>query len=154
MKKDAKSTFLWKRVFAYLIDVVIITVVIVFPTDAISPVKEKWSEVTSFNELYDVMMATSHGISMVLMSILVAILTVLYWALLERYNNGQSVGKMAMGIKVESLTKRMTLKQGVIRNLAKLSSILLLIDTIYLMVKKENQRFSDKIAKTRVVAVQ
>lgn len=151
MKKGV-SRIPWKRIIAYLIDGVIISVVIVFPTEAFS-LSGHWSKGMSLNDLYEGMMATSNGASVVFVAILVAMLTLLYWAVLERYNKGQTVGKMAMKLKVESLTKKLSFRQTIIRNIAKLSSLLLFLDTLYLIVKKQDQRFSDTLAKTRVVAI-
>ena len=59
---------------------------------------------------------------------------------------------MLLGIKVRSTVgRKVSFSQILIRNLAKIFSFILFIDTIYLLVKGERLRFSDVVAKTEVV---
>lgn len=81
----------------------------------------------------------------------VIVVTFAYWVVFEFYF-GQTVGKMLLGIKVRSTVgRKVSFSQILIRNLAKIFSFILFIDTIYLLVKGERLRFSDVVAKTEVV---
>jgi uncharacterized RDD family membrane protein YckC len=139
---------LWKRVFAYIIDILIISLVLA-PLSSFSTVADltdtsSWSDTAMFSAV------ATYGPQFIIFSIIVAVLTLLYWALLEYYTK-QSIGKMLFKIQVKSKGKQLRLNQCLIRNVSKISSLLLLIDVIYMLVKKKNQRFFDKLANTEVV---
>jgi len=136
---------LWRRVFAYLIDSFIVSMIIFFPLRNFypeSPNPETISEMISF-------FSSDFTGGVILISLIAAILTILYWAVLE-FKISQSIGKMVMGIKVISTKDKLTFSQCIIRNLTKISTLLLLLDTAY-MFKSGNQRFLDTIANTQVV---
>jgi uncharacterized RDD family membrane protein YckC len=80
--------------------------------------------------------------------LIIAALTVAYWAALE-YKARQSIGKMIMKIYIKSDEKMLTLGQCIIRNISKISGILLLIDIIGIALN--GQRFLERATKTRVV---
>ena len=81
---------------------------------------------------------------------IVGILTVLYWGVFE-YKLKQSPGKMLLKIYVSPTDKNLTFSHAVIRNLSKLSGLLLLIDCLYMVFKKTNQRYLETIANTEVL---
>ena len=67
---------------------------------------------------------------------------------------GRSLGKRALGLRVVRVDgKPMTLREGLLRNLAKLAPFLFLLDTLAMLVvlRKDRQRVSDKIAETMVI---
>ena len=80
----------------------------------------------------------------------VSILTVLYWSVFE-YNLKQSPGKMLLKIYVNPTDKNLTFSHAVVRNLSKMSGLLLLIDCLYMVIKKTNQRYLETVAKTEVL---
>ena len=136
----------WKRLLAYIIDVFIISVIIVTPFmskfESIEP--ETLAEVFAS-------LSTMFSKEIILASIIISILTLFYWCFLE-YKFGQTVGKVIMRTQVSSTNrKKLTLTQIITRNVSKLSTILLVLDTIYLLVKRNDQRFTETIAKTTVV---
>lgn len=86
-----------------------------------------------------------------ILSLVVASLTLLYWSFLE-FNFQQSVGKILMRIKVKGTGKKApTIFQIIIRNVTKLSTVLIIFDTLYMILKKSNQRYFERISKTTVV---
>ena len=66
-----------------------------------------------------------------------------------RFN--QSVGKILLKLTVKNLTKKpVTFTQALVRNLTKLSTIVLLIDCIFIIKSKKNQRYFERLSKTQV----
>jgi uncharacterized RDD family membrane protein YckC len=80
-------------------------------------------------------------------------LALAYFVLLEvRY--GQTIGKMALNLRTVMMDgKPVTTEAAIIRNIAKVVPFLLLIDVILYLVsfKQDDQRASDRIAKTIVI---
>jgi len=128
-------------------DALIISLVTAWPAKALSSdiIVSSW---TDFWSLQQGMMG-----KMFSLAIVIAVITVLYWALLE-YKLSQSIGKMLMRIKVVSTTgKPLTFAQCLTRNLSKFSTILLALDTLY-MFKSGTHRFLDTVATTQVIDMQ
>jgi uncharacterized RDD family membrane protein YckC len=135
----------WKRLVAYIIDVFIVSVIIV------KPFMNKFESIepSSITEVFS-SFSTMFSKEIILSSLVIAILTLFYWTFLE-YKFGQTVGKVLMRTQVSSVNrKKLTLTQIITRNVTKLSSFLLILDTIYLLVKRNDQRFTDTLAKTTV----
>ncbi len=135
---------LWRKACAYLIDILIISVFILLPLSSIYPEGSSTSWEESISMIKKEITKTH-----VLVSLIMALLTILYWAVLE-YKLSQSLGKMLMKIKVRSLTSTLTFKQCFVRNITKVSFPLLLLDSLYMM-KSKSQRFFDSLAETEVV---
>ncbi len=91
--------------------------------------------------------------SFFVVNMMLALITILYWALLE-FKLGQSIGKMAMKIKVVNISeKKLGFAQCLLRNLTKASTFILFLDFIYGVVKKDYRRYFEVLSKTRVVDV-
>ena len=135
---------LWRRTCAYIIDMLIISVFILLPLSNLYPEETtaSWKESIS-------MMKQGITKTHIIVSLIMAIVTILYWALLE-YKLSQTPGKMLMKIKVSSLTSTLSFKQCFVRNITKISFPLLLLDTVY-MAKSKSQRFFDRLAETEIV---
>ena len=76
-----------------------------------------------------------------------------YFAGLEGLE-GRSLGKRALGLRVVRVDgKPMTLRAGLLRNLAKVAPLLFVADTLVMLLafRKDKQRVSDKIADTIVI---
>lgn len=143
VKDETPAPFL-RRLFAYLVDASIISLIILLP---LSP-KITLTEDLQMTEL--LVTAELFSAKTILFGFLAALLTILYWALLE-YKLRQSIGKMIMRIHVKSTdTKRLTFGQCFLRNIPKFSSLILFIDTLVLLFGGTHQRFFDKLAHTTV----
>jgi len=82
-----------------------------------------------------------------------ALLVLGYFTWLES-REGRSLGKRALGLRVVRVDGNpMTVRAAFLRNLVKLSPLLLILDTIVMLVafKKDRQRVSDKVAETIVI---
>jgi uncharacterized RDD family membrane protein YckC len=80
----------------------------------------------------------------------------LYFILMEGIL-GYTLGKLIVGIRVYSMDgNKMTIKQSLIRNLARLIDGIFanLVGVVIMYKSSKNQRFGDKIAKTIVCRVQ
>ncbi len=138
---------LWKRVLAYIIDTFIISFIIITPFSAGF---ESNLEEVSFSALWS-SVSSNLTTNYLLLTLVITLLILLYWTFLE-YNFGQSVGKILLRIQAVSSKKgQLTLSQAFIRNVTKLSSILLILDTLYMLIKKSNQRYFEILSSTTVV---
>lgn len=147
MKKGGlKHASLWKRVIAYLIDSLIIGFIVLWPIKS----AVKANGFMSIKEAFKT--APVFSLKIGIISLIISIITILYWAIME-YKLNQSVGKIILGIKVVSGRKDLVFKQCVIRNLTKFSSFLLFLDTLYMIIRKQHQRFFEKLSDTEVIEV-
>ncbi len=141
MKKGAAF---WRRVIAYVIDVMVISFIVVgpFSNKLVTSVEGE-----SVAELFVNVQSTLTGEAFVV-GLVVALLTLLYWTFLE-WKFNQSVGKMLL--RIEVFPKKITFNQAMLRNVTKLSSIVLVLDVIYMFATKGNQRFFEKLSRTMVI---
>ena len=135
MKKRGVIAPLWRRVFAYIIDGLIIGVIVIYP----------------FEKYFGKINSLSFSGDLFIASIVIAILTVFYWAILE-YSMRQSIGKMVFGIYVNA-PKKTTLWPFVLRNLTKVSSFTLGLDVLYMLITRQHQRYFEKMSNTEVLGV-
>ncbi|MDD5253887.1 MAG: RDD family protein [Candidatus Nanoarchaeia archaeon] len=131
-----KKKILTRRSFAYILDILIVDMFIVFPFK-------------SFLEDYNYIINFNFDFKFIVLVLVVALLTLSYFAVFEYYFN-QTIGKLILGIKTISRKGRLTFTQALNRNVSKISTLLLILDCLYLL-KKTNQRYSDKLAHTMVV---
>ncbi len=138
---------LWKRAFAYVIDLLIISFIVYLPMNGLfGGVPE--GEMSSLLNYLSAKPELTFSFFMI--SMILGLLTVMYWALLEFYIS-QSVGKVAMRIKIRSLTGKLTFKQCFFRNLSKVSTFLLFLDVLYGIFKKDYRRYFEVVSGTEVV---
>jgi len=135
---------LWKRVVAFIIDWIVIGFIILLPLKSAGK-----SKLSSLSETLQVT-PTKLTSEMIIVSIIIAIIMILYWTILE-YKLHQSVGKILMRLQVVSKTKKLTFWQCLIRNLTKFSSPLLFLDVIYMLITRSHQRFLEKTSNTEVI---
>ena len=135
----------WKKACAYVIDALVVSFIIVLPMSNFYPRTAVKAE--SFADIWSSVKQTS-GKTMVI-SLVIALLTILYWAILE-YKIGQTIGKALMKIRVRSVIGHLSFKQCFIRNITKASTMLLVLDTLYIL-KSGSRRYFDKLAQTEVI---
>jgi len=137
---------LLKRTFAYLIDVIVVNFVIMWPFKEIINIKTD-----NFSETYNILASTPGLTYKLFLSFLViGTLSILYWAVFE-YRIKQSIGKMIMNISVKPLSGELSFRAAVLRNLSKISSLLLAFDVAYMLYKKTNQRYLEELSNTEVI---
>ena len=149
-----------KRFFAYIIDIFIVLVIANLITMFI-PISEKTQDYykelqTTQKKMYDkeidvkeytdIVLEDNYNISKgtVLISLTSIIIYILYFVVYQVYNNGQTVGKKLMKIKVKSITDeplsintmlfRALIIYGIAANIINLISILLLKKELYLSI--------------------
>ncbi len=138
---------LWKRVVAYIIDSFIISFIILTPFGAAF---NTGLEVKSFTDFYNAAISSFTG-DVLILALVIGALVLLYWSFLE-WKFGQSVGKILLRIEVKSSKKKkLKYMQALMRNITKLSTILLILDTLYMLFKKSNQRYFEILSSTYVV---
>lgn len=137
---------LWKRVVAYFIDVFILLLVA-------SPLKGFWDyQDSSIFESYEALASNAENISGFLpIGLFIAALTLFYFTFLE-FRFGQTFGKMVMGLYVISAVKKERhFEHFLVRNLSKISTLFLLIDSIPIIFHNSNQRYLERFAGTFVI---
>ena len=141
-----KPARFWKRGVAYIIDTFIISFIVMSP---FSNLLSQNTEINTFADFITVLQAT-FSLQFVTITIVTGILALVYWSFMEwRFN--QSVGKILLKLTVKNLTKKpVTFTQALVRNLTKLSTIVLLIDCIFIIKSKKNQRYFERLSKTQV----
>lgn len=136
-KRGVKATF-FRRVMAYFLDALIVFFVIGFPL------------VGSLDSDFELVKNAGFDITTLIRTSMVGILTVLYWGVFE-YKLRQSPGKMLLKLYVNPTNKNLTFSHAIIRNLSKISGLFLLIDCLYMVFKKTNQRYLETVAETEVL---
>jgi uncharacterized RDD family membrane protein YckC len=145
---------LWKRMFAFLIDLFIIDLVAGFSLRSLlTGLIPETSFIESFNYLASNSQLTS---TISLITFFFGFIALLYFALLE-YKLGQSIGKMLMNIKVESDTDSLTFFACMIRSmfLIMITPLIFLwiIDPFFMFFTKDKRRLSEILSKTRTISV-
>lgn len=130
-----------KRFASFLVDIIILNTIITKPLASLV-------EISIPEKITDLLNLDLR--SLFLTMFLVSIINFLYWVILE-YKIKQTIGSLIFNIYVKSETKTLTLSQIFIRNLTKLSLILLIIDSIGILFSKKKQRFTEKLSKTLTV---
>ncbi len=137
LNKIVSPVSLWKRVLAFFIDFIIINLIVVLPF-------------SNFFENIDVYSLDIIGSEIIFVSLIIIVLTLLYWVVLE-YLLKQSVGKAILNVYVRSKDKNLKLWQCIVRNLTKVSLILLILDSLPVIFKNSYQRFFEKLSNTEVI---
>ena len=132
------KSLLIKRTIAYLLDLLIINVIIVLQFNKI---------LEPYINIKEGFFSPPKDFTLIITLFMIMLLTLLYFTILE-YKIKQTIGKMVMGLYVQS--KKPTFNNFLIRNLTKPFFILLIIDTIYLLIKKTNKRYTEVLSQTEV----
>ncbi|MBI2671186.1 RDD family protein [Candidatus Woesearchaeota archaeon] len=148
---EKKPASIFKRGFAYIIDVLIIDLIIVLP---FNKTIKNLQGTDTFNFYYNFQYLLDNPektAQLAFIGIIVAVLSIAYWTILE-FRLRQSIGKILMNIKVMSKKKGFSITQCLVRNISKAITLLFLFDVIYLLINKDkNQRYFEKISDTIVI---
>ena len=143
---------LWKRIAAFLIDILIINLVVLFPFRSL--LQNMVPKDYSFSEAYS-LLSTSMGYAKYLSSVsfVISIFIILYFFMMERKMQ-QTIGKMLMKIYVVS-DDGMKTWQVLARNIVFIPIfpfiLLWAIDPLFMFFTKTNQRLTEILSRTRVV---
>ena len=151
--KNPNEVSIWKRGFAFLIDILILELIINLTFS--SYIEENIGDMGNIMEMYRYLSENYELFASFLltMSIASALIALIYFTLLE-WKLQQTVGKMIFKIKVNP---KLEFWQALVRNLPKSLFFIsytywvFLFDIFYLAFTR--QRFFDKLAKTSLVKV-
>ncbi len=136
-----------KRIFAYIIDLVIVNIIVIIP---FKPLLESLSK-NNADSIYSVL-ASSDKIGLtILVGLTITLLIVMYWAILE-YKLQQSVGKMFFNLYVITKNNKLKFSQCFIRNITKSSTLLLILDSLNIFKSDKQQRYFEKLSNTYIIA--
>ncbi len=135
---------LWKRGVAYVVDALILSFVL-------WPLQPADLSFTSLSDFYSrLISSTLFTLQFMVVLVLITVLSLAYWSVLE-YRFHQTLGKYFLRIAVRSEMKTLTFYQCFLRNVAKLSSVLLFLDSLYMLFTHSSQRYTETLAKTEVI---
>jgi hypothetical protein len=143
----------WKRLLAFVADLLIINLIIFFPFRRI--IQRAVPEFSSYSEAYSFLSSNqSYTATLTIVSLIMALFALLYFVLIE-YKLGQTPGKMLLNISITGETKVLSFWQFVVRSLFIIPVfpfiLLWVIDPLFLFFTKTNQRLSEVLSKTRTV---
>ncbi len=144
---------IWKRLLAFLADLLIINLIIFFPFRRI--IQKAVPEFSSYSEAYSFFSSNqSYTATLTIVSLVMALFAVLYFVLLE-YKIGQTPGKMFFNISIIGETKKISFWQFLVRSLFIIPVfpfiLLWIIDPLFLFFTKTNQRLSEVLSKTKTI---
>ena len=141
---------IFRRFFAFVIDLLVIDFIIIFPFRGIL---EKIMPKASYKEAYQFLLSNpgyNYLISVIM--VVAGILSIFYFALLE-YRLNQSIGKMFLGIFARNEMKEKRFWQYLVRSMFLLPVfpfvLLWIVDPIFMFFTKNNQRLSEILSKTK-----
>lgn len=138
-----------KRILAFIIDLLIINFVILFPILGI--LSKMLPEINSFSDVMNSLSSVEYSTSITVIVFITVVFHILYFVIFEKKLR-QSVGKMAFNLYVESKTKDLKYWQLIVRSVFFIfPNIVRFIDFITMLFTKENQRLLEVLSKTKVV---
>jgi uncharacterized RDD family membrane protein YckC len=138
-----KYAAFWKRLLAYLIDMTLISFIV------LTPFLKDSNPNLDFSSIFTIS-AQSLSTDVILTAAIVTIISLIYWTYLE-YTFGQSIGKIIFGLEIKNTTnKKLKISQVLLRNVTKLSTLLISIDTLYMLFSRKHQRYTEKLSRTFV----
>lgn len=85
-------------------------------------------------------------------AILLTMSFTVYYTICECTNNGISIGKKVLGLRVVSANgMKISLKQSILRNIFRLTDQVCIIGSITIIFDKENRRLGDIVSQTKVI---
>ena len=144
---------IWKRIAAFIIDIVILNLIVLFPFRSLF--QNIIPKDYSFSEAYKLLSSSTNYTSFISsVSFMISILIILYFLMLER-KMGQTIGKMLMKIYVVSDTNNLKAWQLLTRNLVFIPIfpfvLLWVVDPVFMFFTKTSQRLTEILSRTRVV---
>lgn len=143
----------WKRMLAFLADLLIVNLTIIFPFRRV--IEKAMPKFSSYSEAYNFVVSNeSYTAMLTFASLVISVLVILYFVLLERKVQ-QTPGKMLFNIYVLSDNEKATFWQFFARSLFIIPVfpffLLWVIDPMFMFFTKTNQRLSEVLSKTRTV---
>jgi len=142
-----------KRLIAFIIDIFIINLVILFPFRGIF--RSIVPESNSFSKTFKFLSTNAEASSTItFLMFIIAFMAILYFVIMEK-KLGQSVGKMLFNLHIKSQGKDLKNWQLFVRSMFLIPIfpfvLLWIIDPIVMLFTKENQRLSEILSRTKVV---
>jgi uncharacterized RDD family membrane protein YckC len=134
-----------KRFLAFLLDLAVVEFIITRPLSKL--VNESFSRELSFASLSDLVGSSS---KLLFVALIMGLLGVMYWAVLE-YKIGQTLGGLLFKIRARGESGKLSFSKAVLRNLSKLSVMLLIIDSLNIFFNDKKQRFLEVWSKSVTV---
>lgn len=151
-KTVVAPALIWKRVAAFLIDLLILNYLIIFPL--VDLLAARMPKSASFAESLAELQSAEFQGTIFLIGLFAGIVSMLYFMILE-HKFGQTAGKMIMNIRVISNDGGLKYWQLAARSAFLLPIfpfvLLWLIDPLFMLFTKEKNRLSEIISRTKVV---
>lgn len=151
---ESEKVLFIKRFFAFVIDLMLVTLCATFiavpfiNTDNINELRDEYLEIQNsidynkIEESYDSLIDINYRLSKAegILTLGIVVIDILYFVVYQIYNNGQTIGKKLMKIKVISSNDELTMNQMIFRVFLA-NSLLLDIITLIFMIFSEKYLF-------------
>ena len=139
-----------KRIAAFVIDILIINLIVLFPFIRI--MEKMLPEINSFSDLMEFLSVNAElSKSITILLFIFTLFHIFYFVIFEK-KLSQSIGKMLFNLYVKSQTNDLKYWQLFVRSFFfLLPNFLKVIDFAVMLFTKENQRLSEILSKTKVV---
>lgn len=152
-KSFAGPALLWKRIAAFLIDMAILNIVVLFPFRSLF--RGIIPKDYSFPEAYRLLgSSTDYAGFLTSVSFIMSVLVILYFFMMER-KMSQTIGKRLMNIYVAGSNRDLKSWQALARSIVFIPIfpfvLLWILDPLFMVFTKSNQRLSEILSRTKVV---
>jgi uncharacterized RDD family membrane protein YckC len=145
-----------KRALAFMIDILIIDFVLMFPFQMLFEKKIPGLEGQSFSSLMQIVNQPEYYSLFIASAIAMGMLAILYFASLE-YALHQTIGKMIMNMSVVSDIKERRFWQYLVRNMLLIPVFPIIVmwaaDIVYIFFNSKRQRLLEVLSKTRTTEI-
>lgn len=145
-----------KRALAFMIDLLVIDFVLLFPFQMLFEKKIPELSGLSFSSIIEIVSRPEYSDLFAAAAIAMGLLSILYFALLE-YNLHQTIGKMVMNMSVVSEIKEHNFWQYIVRNIFLVpvfpAVVMWAADIAYIFFNSKRQRLLEVISKTRTTEI-
>jgi len=141
-----------KRILAFIIDILIVNMIVLFPFRGIF--NKIMPQGDSFSETFQLLNSQAYSQALSIIMFAVSFMTIIYFMLFEKKLQ-QTPGKIIMNLYIETAKKDLKYWQLFLRSMFLIPIfpfiLLWVIDPIVIFFTKENQRLSEIISNTKTV---
>ena len=150
---------IWKRIAAFILDILLLDFLILGFFDK---TLRKLLKADTTSGIFKMLQSDTSIATTLVMIFFILTMIIMAYFVLQEYLIGQTLGKMLLGLRVISTIdpdqlQQISFLQALLRSMFLIPTIpfifLWAIDPIYLLFKRDGQRLSEWLCKTRVIEV-
>ena len=136
LQRNRRDVSVFSRFGAYLVDTFLLNLAVLYPLE-------------KFLSSYSDFSFSVVDASLLLALLFVVFLSWAYWTVMDLYFS-RTLGKMFFGLRVVSKQGKLSFSQAFLRNVTKPFSVLLLLDSWKLFLRREKLRYMEEVTTTWV----